>query len=188
MKTLELVKFLKKQNKLPKNFRLYIISKQHYFLNDGVLKAGFDSKLSVENNRDSVLSAFSKMAFIFDEIMRLRIVGYSHNQNSIELMYLLHLIPVNRKIRTFLDWKLFSPEYAREMSRLFLVRSSTIHCVSLDEVVYMPDKKFTLSDKKGFDLFKKDLIKAWKNLLDVYVTEQEQIPWEILAKEINSSN
>jgi len=102
-------------------------------------------------------------------------------------MYLLHLIPVNRKIRTFLDWKLFSPEFARDMSRLFLVRSSTVHCVSLDEVVYVPDKKFTLSGKKGFELFKKDLSKAWKNLLDVYVIEQEQISWEILSKEINTS-
>jgi len=186
MKTLDLIKILKKQKKLPKNLRIYIISKNHYFLNDGVLKDGFDSKLFVENNRDSVLSAFSKMAFIFDEIMRLRIVGYSHNQNSMELMYLLHLIPVNRKIRTFLDWKLFSPEFAREMSRLFLVRSSTVHCISLDEVVYVPDKKITLSEKRGFELFKKDLIKAWKNLLDVYMLEQEQIPWEIFLKEINA--
>ena len=187
MKTLDLIKILKKQKKIPKNLRLYIVSKNHYFLNDGVLKVGFDSKLFIENNRDSVLSAFSKMAFIFDEIARLRIVGYAHNQNSIELMYLLHLIPVNRKIRTFLDWKLFSPEFARDMSRLFLVRSSTVHCVSLDEVVYVPDKKFTLSEKKGFELFKKDLSKAWKNLLDVYVIEQEQISWEILSKEINTS-
>jgi len=186
MKTVHLIKLLKKQKKFPKNLRLYIVSKNHYFLNDGILKDGFDSKLLIENNRDSVLSAFSKMAFIFDEIIRLRIVGYSHNQNSMELMYLLHLIPVNRKIRTFLDWKLFSPEFAREMSRLFLVRSSTIHCVSLDEVVYMPDKKITLSEKRGFELFKKDLIKAWKNLLDVYVMEQEQISWELFLKEINA--
>jgi len=187
MKTLELIKILKNQKKIPKNFRLYIVSKNHYFLNDGVFKDGFDSKLFIENNRDSVLSAFSKMAFIFDEIIRLRIVGYAHNQNSIELMYLLHLIPVNRKIRTFLDWKLFSPEFARDMSRLFLVRSSTIHCISLDEVIYVPDRKLSLSEKKGFNLFKKDLLKAWKNLLDVYVVEQEQIPWEILSKEINAS-
>jgi len=186
MKTVHLIKLLKKQKKFPKNLRLYIVSKNHYFLNDGILKDGFDSKLLIENNRDSVLSSFSKMAFIFDEIIRLRIVGYSHNQNSMELMYLLHLIPVNRKIRTFLDWKLFSPEFAREMSRLFLVRSSTIHCVSLDEVVYMPDKKITLSEKRGFELFKKDLIKAWKNLLDVYVMEQEQISWELFLKEINA--
>lgn len=185
MKTIHLIKLLKKQKKFPKNLRLYIVSKNHYFLNDGILKDGFDSKLFIENNRDSVLSAFSKMAFIFDEIMRLRIVGYSHNQNSVELMYLLHLIPVNRKIRTFLDWKLFSPEFAREMSRLFLVRNSTMHCISLDEVVYVPDKKITLSEKRGFELFKRDLVKAWKNLLDVYMIEQEQISWEIFLKEIN---
>ncbi len=178
------IKSLQKKKKLPKNIRLYLVSKKHFFLNDGILKNGFDSKLTIENNRDSVLSAFSKMAFIFDEIIRLRIVGYSHNQGSIELMYLLHLIPVNRKIRTFLDWKLFSPELAREMSRLFLVRSATMHCVSLNEVKYIPDKKLLLSEKTGFNLFKKDMGKAWKNLLDVYVLEQEKISLEKLSKEL----
>ena len=184
MNSVDFIKYLKNHQKLSKNIRLYIISKKHYFLNDGILKDGFDSKLIVEPNRDSVVTAFSKMAFIFDEIIRLRIVGYSNNQNSIELMYLLHLIPLNRKIRIFLDWKLFSPEYAREMSRLFLVRSSTIHCVSLDEVTYVPDKKIKLSSKKGFDSFKKDMTNAWKNLLKVYLLEQDQISWELLSKEI----
>lgn len=184
MNSVEFIKYLKNHQKLSKNIRLYIISKKHYFLNDGILKDGFDSKLKIENNRNSVVTAFSKMAFIFDEIIRLRIVGYSHNQNSIELMYLLHLIPLNRKIRLFLDWKLFSPEYAREMSRLFLVRSSTIHCVSLDEVIYVPDKKIKLSSKKGFESFKKDMTNAWKNLLKVYQLEQDQISWDLLSKEI----
>jgi hypothetical protein len=97
---------------------------------------------------------------------------------------LLHLIPVNRKIRTFLDWKVFSPEFARDMSRLFMVRSSTVQCVSLQEVQYNPDKQFQLSEKKGFNLFKKDMTKAWRHLLDVYTLEQNQISWDILAKEI----
>jgi len=184
MDSADFIKFLNNQQKISKNFRLYVVSKKHYFLTDGILKDGFAAKLALENNRESVLAAFSKMAFIFDEIIRLRIVGYSHNQNSIELLYLLHLIPLNRKIRIFLDWKLFSPEFAREMSRLFLVRSSTIHCISLDEVIYMPNKSIKLSSKKGFDLFKKDLSKAWKNLLKVYVLEQDQISWELLSKEI----
>jgi len=184
MKLSVFINSLKSQKKFPKNIRLYIVSKNHYFLNGGILKEGFDSKLIIENDRDSVLSAFSKMAFIFDELIRLRIVGYSNNQNSAELMYLLHLIPVNRKIRTFLDWKLFSPEFARDMSRLFLVRSSTIHCISLNEVTYVPEKKFDLSEKKGFNLFKNDMVKAWKNLLDVYVLEQDQISCKILSKEI----
>lgn len=184
MNSSEFIKSIQKEKKIPKHIRLYLVMKTHFFINDGLLKKGFESKLLIENNRDSVLSAFSKMAFIFDEIMRLRIVGYSHNQNSVELMYLLHLIPVNRKIRTFLDWKLFSPEFARDMSRLFLVRSATVHCVSLDEVHYNPDKKFSLSEKRGFNLFKKDMAKAWSNLLHIYSLEQDQISWDLLAKEI----
>lgn len=178
------LKLAQKQKKIPKHIRIYLVSKNHFFINEGIIKDGFEPKLVVENNRDSVLSAFSKMAFIFDEIIRLRIVGYNHNQNSVELMYLLHLIPVNRKIRTFLDWKLFSPEFARDMSRLFLVRSSTVHCVSLDEVHYNPEKKFTLSESKGFNLFKKDILKAWKQLLKIYTLEQDQISWDIISKEI----
>ena len=184
MNSSDFIKSLQSSKKIPNNIRLYLVSKKHFFINNGILKNGFESKLTIENNRDGVLSAFSKMAFIFDEIMRLRIVGYSHNQNSIELMYLLHLIPVNRKIRTFLDWKLFSPEFARDMSRLFLVRSATTHCVSLNEVEYIPDKKYSLSEKKGFNLFKKDMSKAWMNLLDVYVLEQEKIPWDKLSQEL----
>ena len=184
MTSSEFIKSIQNHKKFPKNIRVYLVSKKHFFINKGILKNGFESKLVIENNRDNVLSAFSKMAFIFDEIMRLRIVGFSHNQNSIELMYLLHLIPVNQKIRTFLDWKLFSSEFARDMSRLFLVRSATTHCVSLNEVEYIPDKKILLSEIRGFNTFKKDMVKAWKNLLDVYVLEQEKMSWDELTQEL----
>ncbi|MDH3277375.1 MAG: hypothetical protein OEL77_00085 [Nitrosopumilus sp.] len=178
------IKLAQKQKQFPKNIRLYLVSKNQYFVNDGFLKNGFDSNLTLDNNRDSILSAFSKMRFIFDEIIRLRIVGYTHNQNSIELMYLLNLIPTNRKIRIFLDWKLFSAEFARDMSRLFLVRNKTTQSVSLDDVEYIPNKKNVLSETKGFNLFKKDMIKAWKNLLDIYSTEQEKINWNELVPKL----
>ena len=75
MSVSKLISNIKKNKKLPSNIRLYLIDKdKHYFLNDGVLKNGFNSKLTIAKNRDSVLSAFSKMAFLFDEIIRLRIV------------------------------------------------------------------------------------------------------------------
>jgi len=179
----DFIKLAQTQKQFPKNIRLYVVSKNHYFINGEILKNGFESNLVIDDNRDSVLSAFSKMGFIFDEIIRLRVVGFLHNQNSVELMYLLHLIPVNRKIRTFLDWKLFSPEFARDMSRLFLVRSATTQCVSLNEIEYNPDKKIFLSETKGFNLFKKDMGKAWANLLNIYSIEQEKIHWaELLEK------
>lgn len=178
------LKIIKKQKKSQK-IRLYIIDKnKHYFLNDGVLKNGFDSKLTVTKNRDSVLSAFSKMAFLFDEIIRLRIVTHSNQNNSKELLYLLNLVPINRKIRTFLDWDVFGPEYTRDMSRLFEVRNDIVHCVSLDDIKYTPKNSISLSSVNGFKKFKIDLDKAWKNLLKIYVVEQEKIDWTALSMEL----
>lgn len=185
MNVSDFLKTLKKQKKISHKARLYIIDKnKHYFLNDGILKNGFDSKLIITKNRDSVLSAFSKMAFLFDEIIRLRIVVYSNQNDSKELLYLLNLIPINRKIRTFLDWTVFGPEYTRDMSRLFEVRNDAVHCVSLDEVKYTPKNSISLSSANGFKKFQTDLNKAWKNLLKIYVIEQEKIDWTALSIEL----
>lgn len=176
---------IKKQKKISKKIRLYIIDKnKHYFLNEGIFKNGFDSKLTITKDRDSVLSAFSKMAFLFDEIIRLRITGTYNNISSKELLYLLNLIPINRKIRTFLDWNVFSPEYTRDMSRLFEVRNDIVHCISIDEVNYNPDNSILLSSVGGFKKFKTDLDTAWKMLLQIYVVEQGKINWIDLSKEL----
>jgi len=174
---------IKGKKKFSTTVRLYLIDKDnHYFINNGILKKGFNSKLSISKNRDSVLSAFSQMAFLFDEIIRLRIVQYSNNSNGAELLYLLNLVPVNRKIRTFLDWRVFGPKFTRDMSRLFEVRNDTTHCISLNEVNYNPKNKISLSSDSGFKKFTKDFQKAWKSLLKIYVAEQEKIDWKKLSQ------
>lgn len=179
MSVSKIISDLKKNKKLSLDVRIYLIDKEkHYFLNNGVLKNGFDSKLSIVKNRDSVLSAYSKMAFLFDEIIRLRIVRSSNDSDSTELLYLLNLIPINRKIRTFLDWKVFSPEFTRDMSRLFEVRNDTIHCISINDVVYNPKMKISLSSASGFKKFSSDFQKAWKTLLEIYFAEQQKIDLE----------
>ncbi|MBS1268675.1 MAG: hypothetical protein MAG458_01407 [Nitrosopumilus sp.] len=176
MSVSKLISEVKKSKKTSSKIRLYLIDKdRHYFLNDGVLKNGFNSKLTIVKNRDSVLSAFSKMAFLFDEIIRLRIVQSSNNSDSVELLYLLNLVPINRKIRTFLDWKVFSPEFTRDMSRLFEVRNDTVHCISINDVIYNPKMKISLSSISGFKKFSTDFQKAWKTLLKIYVLEQQKI-------------
>jgi len=179
------LQIIKKQKKISQKIRLYIIDKnKHYFLNDGFLKNGFDSKLDVKKDRESVLAAFSKFAFLFDEIIRLRIANSSNNVNNNELLYLLNLIPVNRKIRTFLDWGVFPPDYTKIMSRLFEVRNDTIHCVYLDEVKYNPNHLISLSTSVGFKKFKTDLCKAWGELLKLYIHEQAKIDWIALSEEL----
>ena len=173
----------KTKKKISSKIRLYLIDKnKHYFLNDGISKNGFDSKLTITKNRDSVLSAFSKMAFLFDEIIRLRIVQHSNDSDSAELLYLLNLVPINRKIRTFLDWKVFDPEFTRDMSRLFEVRNDTVHCISLNEVTYNPKNKISLSTVSGFKTFSSNFQKAWKTLLKIYVAEQTKLDFKKLVE------
>ena len=179
----EFLQKVKEKKKFSKNFRLYIIDKnKHHFIHNGILKEGFDVKLEITKDRENVLSAFSKMVFLFDEIIRLRIVGYSDERENQELLYLANLIPANRKIRTFLDWKVFEPEFTRDMSRLFEVRNDTLHCISLDEVNYVPKNKITLSNDSGFNKFASDIQTAWKTLLKIYAKEQNKADFEKLSK------
>ena len=172
---------IKSQKQISPKIRLYLIDKdKHYFLNDGILKNGFNSKLTISKNRDSVLSAFSKMAFLFDKIIRLRIVQSSNESDSAELLYLLNLVPINRKIRTFLDWKVFGPEFTRDMSRLFEVRNDTVHCISINEINYNPKNKVSLSSVSGFNMFSNNFQKSWKTLLKIYVLEQNKIDFKTI--------
>lgn len=164
---------IKKQD-ISDDVRFYFICKnKHYFINNGQIKSGFSSKIMMTKNRDSILSAFSKMGFLFDEIIRMRIA--EHGKNSDEMLYVLNLIPLNRKIRTFLDWKVFSPEYTRDMSRLFEVRNALSHAVSINDVNYIPNNKISLSSKTGFDRFRRDFERSWKNLLRTYAEQQKPI-------------
>ena len=86
MQASEFLQNVKEKKKFSKQIRLYIIDKnRHHFIRDGILKDGFDSELAITKDRDSILSAFSKMAFLFDEIIRLRIVGCMDDKENQEL-------------------------------------------------------------------------------------------------------
>jgi hypothetical protein len=160
----------------PSSIRAYIIHKnKHYFVCNGKLEDGFESKQKIEKNRDSVLSLFSKMSFLFDEIIRLRIVGFQNNESGSELLYLLNLIPINRKIRTLYDWKVFDPKFTQILSRLFDARSSIVQCVSIDDAKYVPDDSISLSTNSGFRKFSKNLGKAWKDLIEIYKIQQNMM-------------
>jgi len=169
--------------------RFYFIYKnKHYFINNGHFKSGFSSNITVTKNKDKIMSIYSKMGFLFDEIIRMRIMGYSNEKNSDELLYVLNLIPVNRKIRTFLDWKVFSPEYTRDMSRLFEIRNALNHSISLEGVNYNSNREVSLSSQTGFKKFKVDFERSWKKLLKVYEEQQKPIYLQLdkLLKEMSN--
>lgn len=54
MNDYDFLKLIKKQKKHSSYIRLYfIINNKHYFLNQGILKNGFEAKLTVSKNQDT---------------------------------------------------------------------------------------------------------------------------------------
>ncbi|MGY5141883.1 MAG: hypothetical protein ACW9WZ_02440 [Nitrosopumilus sp.] len=182
--TMNASKLLKITKKQELKLRLYVINNNtHYFLNRGKLERGFSNSLTVTYSRNNIFSAFSKMAFLFDELIRLRIVGMSNKSDSDELLYILNLIPVNRKIRTFLDWKVFSPEFTKKMSRLFEVRNDLMHNITISDVSYKLEQNLSLSNKKNFQKFSSDMKSGWDELLKIYITVQDKTLEKFISSE-----
>lgn len=148
------------------------------------MESGFSANLKLTKNRNNILTAFSKMGFLFDEIIRIKVIGYVDNSSSRELLYLLNLIPINRKIRIFLDWNIFNPSFTRQMSRLFEVRNDIIHCIALDDVSYVPSTSISLGTKRGFSKFKKDMEKSWTQLLQIYISKQNKLNFDSLSRDL----
>ena len=186
---LEFDKVAKGTKILPKNITLYYILKDnHCYLRNGTLKSGFSKPLTISSklSRDSLLSTYSTMEFIFDELIRILVLDPKDNDQSKRLYYLLSLIPVNRKIRLFLDWKVFDPITARKFSRLFEVKNSLVHSVRVEDVVYRPKTSLSLGKNLSKKKYQKDLLGGWNTLCKIYQKHQDQISWEDLLAEIKN--
>ena len=77
--------------------------------------------------------------------------------------------------------KVFGPEFTRDMSRLFEVRNDVTHCVSIDEVNYVPNNSVSLSSASGFARFARDMQKSWNTLLKIYSAEQEKLDFKHIS-------
>lgn len=182
-----LANLAKSKKRTSKNIRLYLILKNgHIFINNGLIEDGFSQPkfTSLKNNHDETLSIFSKMGFLFDEMIRFLLVGHNHDEKSKRLLYVLNLIPLNRKIRLFLDWKIFDEEFTRNLSRLFEVRNGLVHSINMD-VEYRKDKIMILSNKKDYTQFKTDLQNAWEKLSQVYTDQLSKTDWKKVISKIN---
>ena len=62
----------------------------------------------------------------------------------------------------------------------FEVRNDVAHCVSIDEVNYVPKISVSLSSVSGFKKFVKDMEKSWNSLLKIYSIEQEKVDFRQL--------
>ena len=173
----ELKNLVKNKRKFPKSLKIYFVSQDgHFLISNGEIQKGFPNDIipkTGKTDRNSLISAYDKMGFFFDEMIRISLTGFNDDKKCQELYYILNLVPMNRKIRLFLDWKVFDPEFTRFLSRLFEVKNEIIHNVNLNEVKYRKKKTLNLSEKKDLQIYKKDLETAWKKILKIYMIKLE---------------
>lgn len=170
---------LKNKKGFPKEFRLYyILNGIHFYANNGKVQDGFVGINVIGDSiqRDQILSIYDKMEFFFDELIRLMLVGFNDDEKSRKLLYILSIVPVNRKIRLFLDWKIFGKEFTQKLSRLFEVKNDTIHCVRIEEITYRTNKPLKFSKKGNQEQFKNDLKSSFDELLTIYDKQIKKLP------------
>ena len=64
---------------------------------ENIQKKSIGEQIHKKSNASEALAKF-----IFDELIRLLIIGFRHDEKSKKLLYILSIVPVNRKIRLFL--------------------------------------------------------------------------------------
>lgn len=185
----EFDKLAKSKKKIPKNLRLYYeLDNKHHYLINGKIRDGFSFDIKEGRiDRDFLLSIYGKMEFIFNELIRITIVGFSHDDKSKKLLYILSIVPTNRKIRLFLDWGVFGKEFTQSMSRLFEVRNDIIHSAYVDEITYRKSRVLHLSKKEDLKEFLSDLEQSWNDLVKIYSRQLQKTDWSEIIKELRKS-
>jgi len=187
----ELIKIIFSSRKLPSNLRLFLITEKEYIriyygritTSHFAEEYGFIRSLRFE--RGDILDMFSKLEFFVNELFQLKILGPSSDKGFM-LDKLLENIDFFSRIRLLKEFGIIDGVLFNLLMQAKQVRNGFAHAWDENEVIY----KGGLIKAKFLE-FKQDMEKVWKNLLDIYKTEQEKIDIQGIInqlKELNSSS
>lgn len=176
--------------KIPTNLRLYLVSEEgrEYYVKDGKLRQEYLNEFQwLTANRGVLLEAFARFEFLIGEIIRLKIIGFETEPNDM-IIDLISAINLNRQISLLSDWKIIDSDLKKKLNALIMVRNGLAHKFFEEDVTYKNNEIMGFGESKSFDGFIKDLKDAWKNLVKIYVKEQEKIDFKDLANQLRKLN
>lgn len=174
--------------KYPKDLKLLLITEKQILrmYNGQVNLILFKDEESIVKNmrfeRGSVLSFFSKIEFLINELIRLKLSIYE-GVERIRLDDLLIRINMRFKLDFLKKWGAINSNIRKKMDKLLSVRNDFAHLWSEKEIKYK--ERFL---QKNFDNFKNDAIEVWKKLVEIYKTEQSKIDIDKIIKRIKELN
>jgi hypothetical protein len=174
--------------KKPENLRLLLITEKGfiraYYDRISVVSTGEEYGIirTLKYNRGDILDIFSKLEFFINEFIQLNMLG-SRSEKALMLDHILEHVDFFSRIKLLNKWNIID----KKMMSLFMetkqVRNGLAHKWHINEVKYK-DKKF----KKNFQTFKNDIEEIWKELIEIYKSEQDKIDVNSILKEIELIN
>lgn len=169
-------------------YRLHYISGNQFWHFDKTIKkygysAGeFDFIRRMHLDRGEILEAFSKIEFLTNEIIRLKLLGYESDQLDF-LDELLEKVDFSRKYNLLTEHEIIDKSLRDALARVKKVRDKFAHVWITNSIPYRDGKTL----EQEFDSFKQDLEALWSATIDAYKIEQSKIDLSNILQEIRNS-
>lgn len=184
-KVLEIRDFIVNDRVSIRGLRLFVVRHKGYiFFHSGGLKSGFTAEeygdvAHLNNKRGDILSMFSKLEFIINELLRLKILGFEYDKYEMFLQ-LISKIDLFVRIKYLRDWGVIDNAIFGLGHGLKEVRNAFAHEWEESNISYK--KKMLMFD--GFEEFRKDMLIFWKEIEDEYAKEQMNIDIDSILDEL----
>jgi hypothetical protein len=127
-------------------------------------------------NREDILKYFTKIDFIIDQLIGIRLLD-NFPKNSEILGDVLEELSLAEKLNLLFKWGFLKRSSRSNWNKIRKVRNDMAHKWSTREMVY---EKLKLED--NFARFRDDFSKEWKNLIEIYRSVQTKIDVEHLIR------
>jgi len=192
-KIYELGTVIASSKKFPTNLRLFLKTEKNYIR---IIKKKITTSYSMEDfvdvkylkcKRGDILDVFSKMEFIINEIVQLKLLGPKLSglnfEKTLMLDDLLEYVDFFSRLRLINTWGIIDKKLLNLIMHTKQVRNGFAHAWDESEVFYKGEKI-----KKNFIEFKLDIENIWKQILEIYKKEQEKIDVNELIEFFKNNN
>jgi hypothetical protein len=160
--------------KIPEDIRLFMITEKMYVriyrgkVTWKLLSEEYEFVRKLNCERGEILDLFSKMEFMVNELVQLRMLG-ANSEEAEKLDDVLAYVDFFSRLKLLRKWGVLENKTVEMVNQTKQVRNGFAHAWGTEEVLYK-EKPI----EENFGVFKKDMEEIWKALVDVYSLEQKK--------------
>ena len=174
--------------KIPEDIRLFMVTEKMYVriyrgkVTWKLLSEEFEFVRKLKCGRGEILDLFSKMEFMVNELIQLRVLG-ANSEEAEKLEDVLAYVDFFSRLRLLKRWGVLENKTVEMVNQTKQVRNGFAHAWGTEEVMYK-EKPI----EENFGRFKQDMEEIWKALVDVYSVEQKKYDVQGIFRRIREEN